>query len=107
VAERFGAVLVGAAAVGAGGLHPGVAEEFGNGDQVDPTADEAGRERVPEGVRGDLFVEIGVGGDGGDDVVRAFDRQSSAALVEVQGRVVGAGPVLALLEPGGERVAEL
>jgi RNA polymerase sigma factor (sigma-70 family) len=42
----------------------------------------------------------------GDDVVRAFDRQSSAALV-VQGRGVGAGPVLALLEPGGERVAEL
>jgi hypothetical protein len=83
------------------------AEKLGDGDQVDAATDEASRERMPERVCGDLLVEVRVLGDASDDVVRAFDRQPAAALVDEQGGGVGAGPVLALLESVGERVAEL
>jgi len=107
VAEGFGAVLLGWTAVGAGGLQTSVAEKLGDGDRIHAATDEAGRERMSERVRGDLLVWVRALGDASDDVVCAFHRQPAAALVEEQGGGVGAGPVLALLEPVGERLAEL
>ena len=54
-----------------------MAEHVGDGDQVGAAADEGGGEGVAADVGGDvLFVEVGVGGDGSDDVAG-----SSAGLV--------------------------
>src|SRR6266516_640839 len=56
---------------------------FGDGDQVGAAADEGGGEGVAADVGGDvLFVEVGVGGDGSDDVAGAADRQPLPAAVE-------------------------
>jgi hypothetical protein len=53
---------------------------------------------------GRVVVEAGGRGDAGDDVVRAADAESMAALVEEQRRMIlRAGPVGALGEPASER----
>lgn len=44
-----------------------MAEEVGDGDQVGAGADEGGGESVAQGVGGDLFADVGGGGDSGDD----------------------------------------
>jgi hypothetical protein len=55
-----------------------------------------------------VVVEAGAAGDAGDDVVGGFDAETPASLVEEQRwGVVGAGPVGAFVEPGGERGAQL
>jgi hypothetical protein len=85
-----------------------VAEEFGDDDEVGAAAYERRRERVPQDVDGGVVVKAGGRGDGGDDVVRAADAEALAALVEKQrGAVVGAGPVVAFVEPTGEGGAQL
>ncbi len=59
-------------------------------------------------VDGRVVVEAGGLGDGGDDVVGTAHAETLAALVEKQRRtVLGAGPVVALIEPARERAAEL
>ena len=94
------AVFCARAGVDPGGFEAGVAEELGDDHEVGAAAHERGRERVPEDVDGRVVVEAGGRGDAGDDVVRAADAESLAALVEEQrGAVVGAGPVGALGEP--------
>ncbi len=63
---------------------------------------------MPQDVDGRVVVEAGGRGDRGDDVVDAADAEALAALVEKQrGTVLGAGPVVALIEPARERAAEL
>ena len=53
-----------------------MAEHVSDGDQIGATADEGGGEGVAADVGGDvLFVAIGTGGDGSDDVAGAADRQ--------------------------------
>jgi hypothetical protein len=80
-----------------------VAEEFGDDDEVGAAAYERRRERVSQDVDGCVVVEAGGRGDGGDDVVRAADAETLAALVEKQrGSVFGAGPVVALVKPARE-----
>jgi hypothetical protein len=59
-----------------------VAEELGDDDEVGAAAHEGGRERVPEGVDCRVVLEVGGGGDAGDDVVRAADAETLPALVE-------------------------
>jgi hypothetical protein len=73
--------------VEANGVEAGMAEHVGGGDQVGAGADEGGGEGVAADVGGDvLFVEVGVGGDGSDDVAGTAARcpqrfSSSAGLV--------------------------
>jgi hypothetical protein len=55
-----------------------------------------------------VVVEAGGRGDCGGDVVRATDAEALAALVGKQrGSVFGAGPVVAFVEPAGERAPQL
>ena len=63
--------------VEANGVEAGMAEHVGDGDQVGAAADEGGGEGVAADVGGDvLFVEVGVGGDGSDDVAGASARRA-------------------------------
>ena len=104
--ERVDRVLLGGSAVGACGFQAGVAEEFGDDDEVGAAAYESCREGVAQDVRGDVVVlEAGGRGDRRDDVVRASDGEAGAALVEKQGGGVGAGPVGAFVNPVGEGTA--
>ena len=101
--DRVDRVLLCGSAVSARGFEAGVAQQFGDDDKVGAPADESCREGVAQDVSGDLVVlQAGGGGDRGDDVVRALDRQPAAALVEKQGGGVGAGPIGAFVEPVGE-----
>jgi hypothetical protein len=69
--------------VEANGVEAGMAEHVGDGDQFGAAADEGGVEGVAADVGGGvLFVEVGVGGDGSDDVAGAADRQPLPAAVE-------------------------
>jgi hypothetical protein len=69
--------------VEANGVEAGIAEHVGDGDQVGAAADEGSGEGVAADVRGDvLFVEVGVGGDGSDDVAGTADQQPLPAAVE-------------------------
>jgi hypothetical protein len=89
-------------------LEAGVAEEFGDDDEVGAAAYEGRRERVSQDVDARVVVEAGGRGDCGDDVVRAADAEALAALVEKQrGSVFGAGLVVAFVEPAGERAPQL
>jgi hypothetical protein len=54
-----------------GSFEAGVAEEFGDHDEVGGAAYERRRERVAQDVDGRVVVEAGGRGDGGDDVVGA------------------------------------
>src|SRR5260370_26203264 len=88
--------------VEANGIEAGVAEHIGDGDQVGAAADEGGGEGVAADVGGDVFfVEVGVGGDGSDDVAGAADRQPPPAAGE-QPRRAGAraAPARAVVGPG-------
>jgi hypothetical protein len=92
--EIEGSFAVGGAGVGveANGVQAGMAEHVGDGDQAGAAADEGGGEGVAADVGGDvLFVEIGTGGDGSDDVAGAADRQPLPAAVEQErGLMTGA-----------------
>jgi hypothetical protein len=79
--------------VEANGVEAGMAEHVGDGDQVGAAADEGGGEGVAADVGGNvLFVEVGVGGDGSDDVAGAADRQRCPRrLSNSAGLVTGAG----------------
>ncbi len=101
--QGFGLVLVGGQAVRPGGLQAGVPGQLGDGHQVGASADECGDEGVAQGVGRDAFaVEVGIGGDGGDDVAGAAGREPAASLVEEQCRPVRAGPVASFGQPVGE-----
>ena len=85
-----------------------MAEELGDDDEVGAAAYERRREGVAQDVDGRVVVEAGGRGDGGDDVVGTAHAEALAALVEKQrGAVVGAGPVVAFVEPAGEGGAQL
>jgi len=72
--ERVDRVLLGQSAVGACGFQAGVAEEFGDDDEVGAAAYESCREGVAQDVRGDVVaLEACSRGDRRDDVVRASD----------------------------------
>jgi hypothetical protein len=106
--ECSGAVLAGGAGVGPDSLETGMAEEFGDDDEIGSAAHEGGGERVPEDMGSGVVVEPGTSGDPGDDVVGALDAQASTALVEEHRRAVGRpGPVGALVGPALERLAQL
>jgi hypothetical protein len=82
------AVFGGGQGVGAGGLEALAAHELGDDDDVVFLADHGGAEGVAEDVAGEFLVEVGVVGDGGDDVVGAAGGEPAATGVEQQGGVV-------------------
>jgi hypothetical protein len=98
------AVGVGGQAVGADGVEAGVAEQFGDQDEVVALPDEGGSEGVAQDVAGEVVLQPGGIGDGVDDVVGAAGGQPVAAAVEQQGGAgVGAAPVGAfVVDPQGE-----
>lgn len=106
-------VGVGRQGVAAGGVETGVAEEFGDDDDVDARAQEVGRQGVPQGVGGKgegarVVEDVGVGGKLVHELVDRPGRQTPAAAIEEQRRGVGAGPggaVGAPLGDGGPRGA--
>jgi hypothetical protein len=68
-----------------------MAEHVGDGDQVGAAPDEGGGEGVAADVGGDVvFVEVGVGGDGSDDVAGAADRQRDCLIFVGEAVIVSA-----------------
>jgi hypothetical protein len=63
--------------------------ELGDGDDVHPGAEQVGAERVPDDVRGDgggpvVVDQVGVGGQGVEQLVDGAGRQPPAAPVQEQ-----------------------
>ncbi len=75
-------VVLAGQGVDPGGVERGVAEEFGDGDDVGAGADQVGGEGVAQDVWGDGVFDAGDLGDPGDDPVGGAGRQPCAGAVE-------------------------
>jgi hypothetical protein len=87
VADGVFEVGVGGKGVAAGGVESGVAEGFGDGDDVDAGAEQVGGQGVPQSVcgqgEGACFVDdVGVGGEFVHELVDSAGGEASAAAVD-------------------------